>query len=153
MSETYHRTLSEKDAELKNRFYNNVGAELRRKQKSWAWLAEETGLVKTSLHTSKSGDCRLRMPTVLRIAKVLERTPEELLYGNSGINVGYFDAEALRDVVDSENVDVDDTTSVVVGFLKHLSLVQARNVMEHVLSYFNTDIETCKGKTNNGGEK
>lgn len=153
MSETYQRTLSEQDAELKNRFYSNVASVLRQRRKNWAWLAEQTGLIPTSILSSKWGESRLRMPTVLRIAKVLEKTPEELLYGNSGINVTNFDTKALKGLIEQENIDPEDTASVVAGFLRHLSLTQARNVMEHVLSYFDTDIATCMDSAREGGGK
>lgn len=62
-------------------FWHTVRIKLREKKKSVAWLADRAGFSRQSIATAISQNSTIRIQTALRIAKALDCTVGELIYG------------------------------------------------------------------------
>lgn len=66
---------------LARTFWYTVRLKLREQKKSVAWLAEQAGFSRQSIATAMSQNSTIRIQTALRLAKALDCSVGELVYG------------------------------------------------------------------------
>lgn len=67
---------------LENQFWENVFMVLAQRRKSIRWLESEAALATSKVSTSRTKELGLRLSTLLKVAKILDMNPDDLLYGH-----------------------------------------------------------------------
>lgn len=97
-----------------------------------AWLAEEAGFSKQSIATAIYLKSAIRIQTALRLAKVLDCTVGELVYG-SRVRKDSGENKPLNERLNALNPELQ--MSVVNNF-SNMSAVEQKAIMVHAASYF-----------------
>ncbi len=124
--------LNEKRTALSEVFWHSIKLKLKEKGKSVAWLAEEAGFSKQSIATAIYLKSAIRIQTALRLAKVLDCTVGELVYG-SRVRKDSGENKPLNERLNALNPELQ--MSVVNNF-SNMSAVEQKAIMVHAASYF-----------------
>lgn len=124
--------LNEKRTALSEVFWHSIKLKLKEKGKSVAWLAEEAGFSKQSIATAIYLKSAIRIQTALRLAKVLDCTVGELVYG-SRVRKDSGENKPLNERLNALNPELQ--MSVVNNF-SNMTAVEQKAIMVHAASYF-----------------
>ena len=67
---------------LETRFWENVAMVLAQRRRSIRWLEREAALATCKVSTSRTKELGLRLSTLLKVARILDMNPDDLLYGH-----------------------------------------------------------------------
>lgn len=124
--------LNEKRTALSEVFWHSVKLKLKEKGKSVAWLAEEAGFSKQSIATAIYLKSAIRIQTALRLAKVLDCTVGELVYGSRVRKEGS-ENKPLNKRLNTLNPELQ---MCVVNDFSNMTDVEQKAIMVHAASYF-----------------
>ena len=77
------------------RFWTNVVLILHQSKKSFGWLEKEAGLPQNYVASSISKGLRIRLSNALKIASVLDKSIELLMYGQAELRITDADKDFL----------------------------------------------------------
>lgn len=124
--------LNEKRTALSEVFWHSVKLKLKEKGKSVTWLAEEAGFSKQSIATAIYLKSAIRIQTALRLAKVLDCTVGELVYG-SRVRKDSSENKPLNERLNTLNPELQ---MCVVNDFSNMTAVEQKAIMVHAASYF-----------------
>lgn len=128
-------------------FWTNLDAILKLKRISLTELTNYLGVGYASFASAKCRKDRvvdLRIKTVLGVCDFLNITIEELLFGHS--NAIRQEKEKIENDINIDEImgGKNSLQESIVPAMRYLTDKQQINVVNHILSFFNTDLKTIK---------
>lgn len=130
-------------AEKRATLFSNIDAYCRQNNMSEVQLEAKAGLPRLAISGMRFREFEFRAVVIIRLAKAMDISADELVNGLRGFNVSTADCRAIREKIGC-TVDSENALQACAAYVPYLDPCKAKNVLEHVLSYFGKDIQTCR---------